>query len=299
MINVRSVKSHSDLQAWRRVRLVVHPGEPAASVAEMRAAATSSVIRTLAEIDETVVGAGVAEPFFVHGRGWVVVWVVPDARRRGVGARLLEPLARHCESVGFAHITSEVDPRDAGAVAFARRFGFVEVDRQVEQVYAVEDEPPPPSPPPGVEVISLGERREELLREVYDLAAQGYRDMATPWTPTVTLDEWLRKEATLPDGSFVAIADGTIVAYAGLRAWQDRSDAATNGLTVVHPAWRGRGLALALKRRQLAWAAARGIREVTTWTQRGNENMRRVNERLGYAYRSVSSTVEARLPLRR
>jgi len=47
-----------------------------------------------------------------------------------------------------------------------------------------------------------------------------------------------------------------------------------------------------MKRRQLAWAARSGIREVVTWTQTGNEAMRAVNEHLGYMTRTISRTVE-------
>ena len=49
---------------------------------------------------------------------------------------------------------------------------------------------------------------------------------------------------------------------------------------------------------KLAWAAQNGFREVVTWTQRGNEGMRRVNELLGYEYRDVSITMVAPLPLK-
>ena len=72
---------------------------------------------------------------------------------------------------------------------------------------------------------------------------------------------------------------------------------AEDGITVVRRDWRRRGLATALKRAELEWAARNGIREVVTWTQRDNDGMRAVNERLGYAYRSVAVTVRAPLPL--
>jgi ssDNA-binding replication factor A large subunit len=36
---------------------------------------------------------------------------------------------------------------------------------------------------------------------------------------------------------------------------------------------------------------------VVTWTQRGNEGMRRLNELLGYEYRAISLTMCAPLPL--
>jgi len=94
----------------------------------------------------------------------------------------------------------------------------------------------------------------------------------------------------------VALADGEIVGYAGLIAWNDDDTRAENGLTVVDRAWRSKGLATALKRRQLKWASENGIRELVTWTQDGNVAMQRVNTRLGYVARSVSHTVRRDLP---
>jgi GNAT superfamily N-acetyltransferase len=112
----------------------------------------------------------------------------------------------------------------------------------------------------------------------------------------VAIDEWLREEATLPGGTFVALEHGMIVGYAGLLAWNEDDARAENGLTVVERRWRGRGLATALKRRQIAWAVGHGIAELVTWTPEGNDAMRRVNERLGYATRSISRTVQRDLP---
>jgi mycothiol synthase len=65
----------------------------------------------------------------------------------------------------------------------------------------------------------------------------------------------------------------------------------------VRREWRGRGVADALKRSTLAWAAGHGIAEVYTWTQQGNARMRAVNERLGYRYGRVSIRLESPLPL--
>jgi mycothiol synthase len=56
-------------------------------------------------------------------------------------------------------------------------------------------------------------------------------------------------------------------------------------------------VASALKRSALRFAATNGVREVYTWTQRGNEDMRRLNERLGYVYRAVCISMRAPLPL--
>jgi mycothiol synthase len=111
----------------------------------------------------------------------------------------------------------------------------------------------------------------------------------------VSLEEWLREGATLPGGSFVALAGGEIVGYAGLTVWPGDPTRSEHGLTVVRRGWRGRGLATALKSRELAWAAANGVRELVTWTQRGNEALQGMNERLGYALRSVSVSLHREL----
>jgi GNAT superfamily N-acetyltransferase len=87
-----------------------------------------------------------------------------------------------------------------------------------------------------------------------------------------------------------------VVGYSGLCRHDDEG-VAEDGLTVVRRDWRRRGLALALKTRELAWAQTNGFREVVTWTQRGNEGMRALNEALGYVYRDVSVTMVAPLPL--
>ncbi len=195
------------------------------------------------------------------------------------------------QSLGLEDVWGSAD--DPGSCAFADRFGFEEVDREVEQVKVLGDEPSPSPLPEGVEVVTIAER-PELLREAYPLAAEeGYADLALDGDVVIKLDDWLTDEATLPEGSFVALYGGEIIGYSGLMR-HDNPGTAEDGLTVVARAWRRRGLARALKERELAWAAANGIREIVTWTQRGNESMRTVNERLGYVYRSVGVKMMAR-----
>jgi hypothetical protein len=151
--------------------------------------------------------------------------------------------------------------------------------------------------PAGVEVATIAER-PELLEAAYPLARdEGYPDLALEGSISVPLEDWLHDEATLPDGSFVALVGDDIVGYSGLMA-HDNDGLAEDGLTVVRRDWRRRGLAKALKQRELAWARGAGLHEVVTWTQSGNESMRAVNERLGYEYRDVAITMAATLPVR-
>jgi GNAT superfamily N-acetyltransferase len=293
-IEVRRAESDADLEAWSRVKRAVLPNESAWSVQEFRERAEPDTLVLVAELEGEVVGCGLAGRSDVQGRGFVAPRVHPEARRRGVGTALLVALAEHVAGLGFEKATGSAD--DPEAKAFAERFGFEEVDREVEQVIFLPADPSEAPLPPDIEVVTIA-NRPELLREAYPLAqAEGYPDLAVEGDVVIKLDDWLKDEATLPAGSFVALHEGRIVGYSGLMR-HDNPGVAEDGLTVVARDWRRRGLAIALKRLELAWAAENGIHEVLTWTQRGNEGMRAVNERLGYEYRTVSVKMMGRVPL--
>ncbi len=293
MIAIRQAESDADLERWLEVRRAVVPNESAGTPEGLRARPDRLVV--LAEVDGVVAGSGIAGRSDLAGRAFVTPRVLPEARRRGVGTALLRRLAAHAAMLGFDRASALVD--DEGSAAFARRFGFVEVDRQVEQVRTLGDEPEPPALPEGVELVTLAER-PELLEAAYPLACEGYADFATDAPASIARDDWLRDEGTLPAGSYVAPAGEEIVGYSGL-CRHDREGVAEDGLTVVRRDWRGRGLATALKRHELAWAAGHGFREIVTWTQAGNVGMRAINERLGYVYRGECLTMLAALPLPR
>jgi mycothiol synthase len=295
MTELRAVASDADLAAYVGVWNAITPDDPASLEQQReRRARDARRLYLLAEKQGEVVGCGFAGPSDSPGRGFLEPRVLPDARRRRFGTALLLGLAEHLTTLGFDWASSHVDGRDEGSFAFARRFGFEEVDRQVEQVKPLGDELPA-DVPAGIRLVTIAEH-PELLREAHDLAVEGYADMATSMPVTISLDDWLHEEATLPEGSFVALEGDDILGYSGL-CKQGDGPTAEDGLTVVRRGWRRRGLARALKQAELHWAAANGIREIFTWTQRGNEGMRALNEQLGYAYRNVSVTVRATLPL--
>lgn len=289
---IRVAESDADLEGWARVKRAVLPNERAWTPQEFRERARPDRLVLVAELDGEIVGAGLAQLSDIAGRANAIPRVHPDARRRGVGTALLRELVAHASTLGRSELSASVE--DEGSKAFAERFGFREVDRQVEQVKVLGDEPEPPPLPDGVEVATIAER-PELLEAAHPLGVQGWADMALDGSATISLEDWLVEEATYPEGSFVALSDGEIVGYSGLCRLSE--GVAEDGLTVVRRDWRRRGLATALKRRELAWAAANGLREVVTWTQTGNEAMRRANELLGFEYRSVSITMVAPLPV--
>jgi GNAT superfamily N-acetyltransferase len=271
VLTVRTASSDDDLERWRQVRLEVVPGERAGSVAEMRASDTPARLLLLAEQDGVLAGSGVADDSSLTG-GFVCPRVRPAARRRGVGTALLSALAQHCQDRGHTTVAALVD--DDGSAVFARRSGFTEVNREVEMLRTIGDEPPPVIPA-GVQIVTIADR-PGLWEQAYD-----------------------RVHGTLADTARTsALAGGEVIGVASLLLDPDQPARAETGYTAVRREWRGRGVAGALKRSTLAWAAGHGIAEVYTWTQQGNARMRTVNERLGYRYGIVSIRLESPLPLR-
>jgi mycothiol synthase len=294
MIIVRPAETDADLEAWGRVKRAAFPNESAWTPQEFRERWDPERVVLVAELDGEIVGAGLAGRSDVQGRGFVAPRVHPDARRRGVGTALLRELGEFVGGLGFDKAGATVD--DDGSKVFAERFGFEEIDREVEQVITLPAELPAAQLPEGIEVVSIVER-PGLLEESYALAQEeGYADLALAGDVVIELVDWLKDEATLPGGSFVALHEGRIVGYSGLME-HDNPGVAEDGLTVVARDWRRRGLGIALKRLELEWAAANGITEVLTWTQRGNDGMRAVNERLGYEYRTVALKVLGPVPV--
>ena len=282
-----------DYEAWRAIRIAVMPDERCDTVAELRARDSSSRLLLLAVMDGTVVGSGMADRSELAGGGFVAPQVLPEFRRRGVGSALLRALAEHCTGLGLPVARAHVD--DVESLAFAARFGFVEVDREIEQVRVVGDEQPPAAPPAGVEIVTLSQRPELWAACFEGFGTQVLADFAAYRPLEISAEQW---NTTWPgDPMVLALYEGEVIGCAGLFRDTDRPERAENALTAVSREWRGRGIASHLKRHTLQWAATNGLREVYTWTQAGNAPMLRLNEHLGYVTANTSITVSRALPL--
>ena len=282
-----------DFEAWRSVRMAVVPGERCDTVAELRAQDSATRLLMLASTDGSVVGSGMADRSETTGGAFATARVLPEHRRRGVGSAILRVLADHCVGLGLPELRASVD--DEGSLAFAHTFGFVEVDRQVEQVRAVGDEPVPPPLPPGVSVVELSER-PELWAECYDtFGVQVLSDFAVFEPLDISAEQWSSSWAG--DPMFLALHGDEVIGCAGVHRDSDQPQRGENALTAVRRDWRGRGIAAHVKRRTLQWAAAEGLTELYTWTQAGNLPMLTLNEQLGYLTRQQSITLARPLPL--
>ena len=73
-----------------------------------------------------------------------------------------------------------------------------------------------------------------------------------------------------------------VVGYSSLLALAGQPGTLENQLTGVKRAWRGRGIALALKREQARLAHEAGFERISTYNDEVNAPMRAVNTRLGF-----------------
>lgn len=243
----------------------------------------------LAEQDHETVGAGFAlvgwhtPPHRAIG----AALVPPDHRGAGVGIAVLDALEGWAGDQHATELEGPVSEDDEGSLAWAAQHGYTEVGRNSRLVLDLTAvEAPEPSPPEGIEIVTWAER-PELSAGMYEVAREAVPDIPGEEEDDVgTLDEWLARDmqgdSDDPHAVFVAVANGEVAGFAKLSLQQERTDRAYHDLTGVKRAHRGRGIAAALKRTQIAWAKANGYTSLQTSNEVRNEPIRRLNERHGY-----------------
>ena len=226
--------------------------------------------------------------------------VVGEERRRGVGSALLGELSRWARALGYGELMGPVKEVDRASLAWTERRGFVEVGRNsllVLDLRAIEA--PTVTPPEGVEIVTWAER-PGVEEAMYEVARETYPDVPGEEDAEVApFEEWLSMDmqgvGDRPEATFLALADGEVVAYAKLALSLARPTVAMHDMTGVRRAWRGRGIAGALKAAEIAWAKEQGYERLETQNEERNEPIRRLNERYGYVVEPGSVTVRGSL----
>ena len=276
---IRPAETDADLAAWIEVWDAITPREPSGSVETIRRRIERQPERLylLAEEDGEAIGLGWAGPTQSPERTGLVVRVLPRRRRRGIGSALYEQLVAHASGLGPDQLSGMVFEDDSESVAWVTRRGFEEYNRQVELSRPIGGAELEPALPRGIELAELDETR---LEEAYAVWVECFPDMPVrPPIPPPSYEEWLEEEVSGPV-TLLALERGEVV---GAAALLHRTDGlAEHGLTAVVRSHRGNGIATALKQALVHWAAERGYRELSTWTQDGNAAMQAVNLKLGY-----------------
>jgi GNAT superfamily N-acetyltransferase len=229
--------------------------------------------------------AAIVLPAHPH-RAWTRLTVLPEYRRRGVGTALYCAVSDWLGEQGIEQLRGPVAEDDPESLAFAERRGFRESERNGRMVLDLTAcEAPPLELPAGIEIATYSER-PELARSIYAVACEALPDVPgeEDWEG-LSFEDWLPQiegSNQHRETTFVALASDEVVGYARLALTAAQPTAAFHDMTGVKRAWRGRGIAGALKRAQIAWAKEHGYQRLETENEVRNEPIRRLNRTLGY-----------------
>jgi len=184
-----------------------------------------------------------------------------ERRDRGVGSALLAAVGAWSRTGGCSGLLGAVREDDPASLAWAESRGFREVGRNSMLVLDLAGaELPEVAAPQGIEITTWAER-PDLVRGIYAVAGEAYPDV--PGEQEVELasfEDWLSADmhgtGDRPEATFLALAGGEVVGYAKLHLSSARLSVAMHDMTGVRRAWRGRGIAGALKRAEIGWASA-------------------------------------------
>jgi GNAT superfamily N-acetyltransferase len=157
----------------------------------------------------------------------------------------------------------------------------------------------PVEPPDGIEIVSWAER-PELARGIYGVALESSPDIPG-WEDEIPepFEDWLVNDmqgsGDKPEATFLALAGDEVVGYAKFSLTEAQPRTAHHDLTGVKRAWRGRGIARALKATQIRWAKENGYEELQTRNDERNAPIRHLNREFGY--RPTTGRIYVRGPL--
>lgn len=250
-----------------------------------------------------VVVAGEPQRVIAYGAVWqfrsdgyrMDLVVSPSWRRRGVGGLLLAHGVEQARTLGAVTLQARADDDWTDSLAFLRSHGFVETMRMHRQVLDVADarldrlaELETRLAGQGVTITTLAAElaRDPLswtkFRDVHHAAEEGWEDP----DPRPVPDPPQSPEDFRSSYQDAADYHGVGLAECLLAVHDDRYVGFVGVLgTGVHPRYRGRGIATALKARWVAKARDRGVPTVTTAS--GSPAMLHINESLGYRLTST------------
>ena len=236
--------------------------------------------------DGVILGSGVGAIFaYRASRVVTLITVLGGQRRRGAGTALYEAISLWASERGVREMEVSVSGNDPESLSFAQRRGFTAERREVGLVLSLGGvSAPQVQAPAGIEIVTWAQR-PELARGMYEVDLEARPDI--PGFEDVTVEpfeDWMahqmKRPTDSPEATFIALAGEEVVGLAKLSL--TAPTAAGHAMTAVKRAWRGRGIARALKATEINWALANGYTELHTSNEERNAPIQRLNARLGY-----------------
>ena len=233
-------------------------------------------------------------PWRKPGVCWFGLWVEKGHQRRGIGGALFEEMLGFARQRGLdrAMIYLRLFEPDEPAVRFLKGRGFTEVDRDVPiklDLTAFDASRFARPETGGVRLVSMAEAgdTEANRRKFYALGAALLPDIPTndvhPEFPPY--EEFVKGfSQTEYDPDALIFAETGAGEWIGVTqfGFQEHTNVGWTFFTGVLPAYRGKGLAMALKLRAIDAAQARGCPLLTTENHEDNAPMRAINRKLGF-----------------
>jgi GNAT superfamily N-acetyltransferase len=292
-----SVDDTAALEAFTGIRNAVTP-DNTTSPDELRWEQTTypgQVELFLAESGGGVaVGAASTGRIFMYPeeyeRYWLGIWVLPEARRQGIGTELLVAVSGSARTAGKTGFETELSVAYPDGHRFLADRGFVVTERnKMVRLELAGLAAPEVRAPDGIRIVTLAER-PDLLTGVHAVAVEAFPDIPSAGEPMDpgTLEEFVARDVERAgirkDAFAIAVheASGEVVGYASLSFAAGSTALAYHDMTAVRRVYRGRGIAGALKRSTIAWAVAHRLEALDTGNDEDNAPMRAVNAALGY-----------------
>jgi mycothiol synthase len=246
----------------------------------------------LGVLDGEPVGVGSAGVPVGMEEGGIAVsmlFVLREARHRGVGGLLFRQLSAHARSLGRSELLMFSFEDDPDTTGFAEQHGFAVVSRTRGLRLPLDGcTRPQPTAPLGVTITTLAER-PQLAHGVWEVACEAFPQIPHGGDAPLQAGSYEQFAALhlsgprfIPEATFVALSGDEAVGYAQL-AWMSRSaGVADHAMTAVRDNWRRRGVAQALKATQIAWAIDSGLRELRAGNDERNQPARAVNAHFPY-----------------
>jgi mycothiol synthase len=292
----RATHDDADLGTIARIVNETSP-EDSTSIDELRWADATypGGVRFLADVGGRPVAVATVGRIYMYPADYPASWgtldVLPEARRQGIGGALLVAISEEARIAGKTELQIPASDSRPEGIQFLLHRGFKEYERaKAAQLPLAGLTAPPVELPAGVELHTLAER-PDLVAGVHAVATEAFLDIPGGSTPMAAGDlaEFRARDVdrpSIPQDAFFVATDATtgkVIGYASLlllpgqagrKAWHD--------MTAVLRAWRGRGLATALKHATIGWAIDQGLEVLQTGNDVDNAPMRAVNARLGY-----------------